>query len=1290
MSKNQYPHPTDEIFLTKYPYPIAVGYRRVIDAPDWRTKVENALQLFDYGLRIITLGVISQYLIRDADKVSDPTLNKLLLEKLPKATLGSWKEICFAALKAYGEKRDLFFMKELYDYYWDSSSSPHRPRSGTQAPYDRLIQIRNDLVHRPKPSTETAWHSLCEEVMSNLGEIMASFAFIQNYELVRITKRKDEDYDYVIYTGEHPLNASAAIHSEKDLQPGWFYLSKGSSEFLQLHPLLIFWTDPDASNLSAEASSDAALYDKFTKNSVTYIAMVLQHVIQDASLVGEFVRILYYNIEKVKQRTLEARRLTWTLLHDVAARIAEHRFGDVQSKFRIDLYLQRQEVKEAFDKFLASDKTVFLLLGKSGVGKSNFLISLANECRAQETICALSYNGAKLESDKPLNDTIARDLEAHLRLLGKTGETGVKDLLVELSNIENIAQHKVLLLIDAVNENADAKALLRRIEALVESSAYPWFKVVFTSRPEAWRTMKRGVKISEHRYYRLPGQEDLGIELQPFSIGMEMKPFTREELPLVYENYRRAYNLQTPYTEVPIALRRLLNDPLTLKLVAEINRNRQIPKAIRPGEIYEKYVEQLIREERLHSADMVFLEEDIMPLMLDSELYTNVTTAHQVNTTVTSSGRRLFELIHNDELLSNGLRVNQSFTNLVDAEILVMRGTPIDYQIGFKYERFYDHYAGKRLHRLAELQRDRQSFFLGLIEKTAEKPFLWGAVENALVQHIRVHGSENGARLCFTDQQRVKELMVGVLNKLGGEDLAQFEAILRSLIPPRVESSALQKAWQLIQKPQIVTDVRTRNSKKIAIEAASNMGVFLPLQTAALDTDPTIRTAAIRYIFHLWRRNPDRGFEVLGRLARDATRSFIPDLAAIESVFGLSLIILFDHHRDKLVLGKLQDIWREIIAKLLSVRENEGHLSKVLRDFIRERLFAAATTVAFRLIRELPQERGSNPDLEEFFRLDPAKRSLYRNIPQYLDLNGDYSKEEMERDFMSVLEIRDWVIEGVARPALSIHLIGAPVEFLPFLKKLFDEALKDPLPNPYVGGVIFALTSVLDRDPWENQGIFDLFVHALDIYQQYSKKHSQTPGVDPSWAYCVKEARFIGAYILYQGQRIGTIRTNWLEDRLGTALAENNVQFFEHLLGVELPFVAIEMRRPRLALEALALAFNTPSAEIHGMIQVFLSRLRVHYPDEVDDFLEEQQTSEEFRLVVRTNEPTETLGELIGIRTWPFFRDDVILGSPTLRALLIRILSKGNDSTSASEWVSYTIRELINLIYGKEVLYQTG
>src|SRR4051812_2403759 len=120
----------DQLVLSSYPYPIAIAYRKALEAPDWEKKIEWALKTFEYGLRTLTLSILSQYLNRDQDQVDDPELNALLYENLSRgATLGTWKRIFFTCIEAYGNRRDLFFMTELYDLYWNSKYRPHRKHS---------------------------------------------------------------------------------------------------------------------------------------------------------------------------------------------------------------------------------------------------------------------------------------------------------------------------------------------------------------------------------------------------------------------------------------------------------------------------------------------------------------------------------------------------------------------------------------------------------------------------------------------------------------------------------------------------------------------------------------------------------------------------------------------------------------------------------------------------------------------------------------------------------------------------------------------------------------------------------------------------------------------------------------------------------------------------------------------------------------------------------------------------------------------------------------------------------
>lgn len=96
--------------------------------------------------------------------------------------------------------------------------------------------------------------------------------------------------------------------------------------------------------------------------------------------------------------------------------------------------------------------------------------------------------------------------------------------------------------------------------------------------------------------------------------------------------------------------------------------------------------------------------------------------------------------------------------------------------------------------------------------------------------------------------------------------------------------------------------------------------------------------------------------------------------------------------------------------------------------------------------------------------------------------------------------------------------------------------------------------------------------------------------------------------------------------------------------------------------------------------------MHLHYPDETDDFLAEQKTTDDYQLKVKTNEPVESIAELIGIRASQFFVYHVALERSSILAEFIMILSKAAEFKSARQWLAYIGRHIVNLLYSEKIL----
>src|SRR5262249_18151061 len=155
----------------------------------------------------------------------------------------------------------------------------------------------------------------------------------------------------------------------------------------------------------------------------------------------------------------------------------------------------------------------------------------------------------------------------------------------------------------------------------------------------------------------------------------------------------------------------------------------------------------------------------------------------------------------------------------------------------------------------------------------------------------------------------------------------------------------------------------------------------------ALQMDPTTRAVAVRYSSYLWQRDQGTGFAILEYLAEKATAGLIPHTAAVESVVGLSAVILCEHYQDEGVPRRLQGIWRAMLAKLFRVHEGSRPWKRVVGDFIREGLVSFAIPLIFGLVRQLPNDMVSYQALDAFFRLGGAEKALYRRLVSYFDVN---------------------------------------------------------------------------------------------------------------------------------------------------------------------------------------------------------------------------------------------------------------------------------------------------------------
>jgi hypothetical protein len=457
-----------------------------------------------------------------------------------------------------------------------------------------------------------------------------------------------------------------------------------------------------------------------------------------------------------------------------------------------------------------------------------------------------------------------------------------------------------------------------------------------------------------------------------------------------------------------------------------------------------------------------------------------------------------------------------------------------------------------------------------------------------------------------------------------------------------------------------------------------------------MHADPDTRAAAVTHTYFVWQRDQTLGFSVLKHLADNVMHAVVPDLPALESFIGLSLAIFFDHAQDAAIVGRLQILWQEVLSKILGIDARSGKVGTAARNILRQRMFSFATSYLFRILKQLPDYNPINyGDLQAFFTVSPAEKALYRRLVSYLELDRFIPAEEMMPDLLAVLPRRSLFIEMVFTLVVNGRMARYPDETLPIVIKLLEKAEQDPVRSPYLGSLTQSLQSALDQDP-SRDDIFHLFEYWMKICQHYYAETSSFPGLNRKQESL--RVTFTGWYIVDLFHRTGSVESSWLRERISRAAAEKDNQYFHFLISMELVQVGIDKGLVTPALEVLAIVLECDdrSSDINRQIELFLAKMRSRYPDEVTHFMDEHQMTAETRLFVTTNEPSDTVGSFIGMRVWDFILHEALVNSTTLRRHLLAILTSATNFKSLEAWMDYTLREVLNTVYGAVILPQVN
>jgi len=843
----------NETITTTYPTHIALLTQRFLEN-SFKRRIKRPLETCNVMLDLFLLSTQFFSFMGLVSYSRNPHLHSdrasSLIRKLrdeQKHFYGDWWGLFREITRCFIRERDKCIMPELIDFYWK--------KGGKTQKYidilDKVPNIRNKVFGHKIGLSEDVAKEVILGFRNYVAFLLSQWRFLESYFIFAPTDDYDlEDGKYVheiyCFRGCQPQNLE--VYSLEALKESHLYIIRPQSshwlaeddhvlqpgEAIQISPLLIYdesiaesepiklylqfqsatkakkRSEPETelqsavyqiSNGTRELETTAEFSGELDEET-RVLRDELYHVFENA-LAGGF-DALTYKEERKEAPQIETESLSWEDIIRVCRLNSDHHLSDIRGKKKYirELYINRHEVEHAFDSFCTSDKTGFVLIGSSGMGKTNLLCHLYDQYE-QSGHAMLFISSAQIDRSLNIEDLILKELNI---------QTTFRELCERINTLCAQKNKLFIILIDAVNEfmyeNTGPPDLVKKTDELIAKNSQPRIKFVITSRTKTWKTIQSSynVTLSKSFYYSRNGT-------QKMDIAHTISRYSENELQKAYNKYASYHDVKSQYIDISKVIHYELADPLMLRFVCEIYTGQQIPLDIHNQNIFEKYFNHFIYDEENDEGDatLQMLVYNIANCMLQLKK-DNIYVHNDLEKSM------LFKSVNNFENLLQQLKdtkIGSTYINLVDKGILNEIHINKDRMIKFTYDRFLEHVLSNvitahigQIYDTDKLWHTRRNAIVqtlvGYIEEAKNFNTLWGSLIKSMlsIQEGKVKKiSSNGVKPISTAQfvdimKAMSDHDLNVLNLLGEalenilyKDRETFELICKNIRKKEEESS---------------------------------------------------------------------------------------------------------------------------------------------------------------------------------------------------------------------------------------------------------------------------------------------------------------------------------------------------------------------------------------------------------------------------------------------------------------------------------------------------------------------
>ena len=656
-----------------------------------------------------------------------------------------------------------------------------------------------------------------------------------------------------------------------------------------------------------------------------------------------------------------------------------------------EIYIHRIEAESHFNNFLNSDASALIVIGDSGIGKTNLLGWMSTLQEAGHILFYYNYAGF---TRPDVEYAVALDLSPRF-----------PDALPEvLDHIGELAADKgkqFIFIFDAISEfhgddHTGAESLLKHINTFVEHLPSRNIRIVLSCRTSTWKRLDpETMGLFSYLYFQPTDQETV----------LRLDLFTPEMLEEAYQRYLQYFKLRTPFNKLSADLRERLRNPLMLRMLAETYRNQTEPIAYSKLalSIFQRFYDSRVSGTKKRQ-DQDFIDE------LAAEMIRQRRSTFRVE-----------DLARNERLRSAILSddADSSYNRLLDKGLLAeISGGPLPGDmVKFTYDQLGGYILAGHLqsmhssaantdqireitrNQITELIRDAQQFSLA-----------WYIAWTLL---ILSEDTSLFVDLAQSPNVELRELVVQSLVEIHAAEPVRATDIIEKLL--QIDS---QEAQRTGLKSAYFVNPRVRE-------------IFL---WAGVKGTPALRQLTRDILYLIWRTDPDFTYGLLHELTMRVKLNSQKDLRnTFEFVLELIVTIYINHCEQEYVAQQTNDIFYELMKDRLHLNWfKTGILGPAVERFLMQRVvnsFSKPIWDTFLFTEVVPAE--------QFFKLSLEDRACLKQIAPFMDPQTDI---ERARDVLTTLLKSDIMFfKGIAMVTLAIHAYRSFTLIKPFMRGLFEE-----------------------------------------------------------------------------------------------------------------------------------------------------------------------------------------------------------------------------------------------------------